>query len=138
RHGMTPGRSPGAPGTGAQRTEPRISTTRLASISRQISASLNGSNARVLLTRRTNDWLGHPTGPSRHHTESTALMRFSALFSYSKRHDAATVDKWLGTYRGYLVADAHSVFDHLYKQDRIVEVAFADTPRYFFKNPVRS
>src|SRR5439155_10712084 len=35
------------------------------------------------------------------------------LFGYSPRHDSAGVDKLLAGYRGYLVADAHAVYDHL-------------------------
>ena len=35
---------------------------------------------------------------------------------------------------GYLVADAHSVYDHLYRKGDVVEVAcWAHARRYFFK-----
>ncbi len=40
----------------------------------------------------------------------------------------------LAGYHGYLVADAHAVYDHLYRSGRVVEVAcWAHTRRYFFK-----
>jgi transposase len=56
------------------------------------------------------------------------------LFGYSPKHDAAAVDKLLGQYRGFLVADAHSVYDHLYRKGDVVEVAcWAHARRYWFK-----
>jgi transposase len=56
------------------------------------------------------------------------------LFNYSKRHDGAAVDALLPGYAGYLVADAHAVYDHLYRGGAVVEVAcWAHTRRYFFK-----
>ena len=40
----------------------------------------------------------------------------------------------LAGYKGYLVADAHSVYDHLYSTGDVVEVAcWAHARRYFFK-----
>jgi transposase len=38
------------------------------------------------------------------------------LYRYSRRHDSAAVDALLPDYRGYVVADAHNVYDHLYRQ----------------------
>jgi hypothetical protein len=56
------------------------------------------------------------------------------LFAYSAKHDSEAVDRMLAGYRGYLVADAHSVYDHLYRSGDVVEVAcWAHTRRYFFK-----
>jgi transposase len=58
----------------------------------------------------------------------------SVLFAYSPRHDGAAVDRLLAGYRGYLVADAHSVYDHLYRGGQVVEVGcWAHCRRYFFK-----
>lgn len=57
------------------------------------------------------------------------------LFRFTRKHDGAAVDRMLADYRGYLVADAHSVFDHLYGEGRVVEVAcWAHCRRYFFKS----
>jgi transposase len=54
------------------------------------------------------------------------------LFGYSPRHDGAGVDKLLAGYQGYLVADAHAVYDHLFTDGTIVEVGcFAHGRRYF-------
>jgi transposase len=56
------------------------------------------------------------------------------LFAYSAKHDKKAVDRMLAGYRGYLVADAHAVYDHLYQSGEVVEVAcWAHTRRYFFK-----
>jgi transposase len=56
------------------------------------------------------------------------------LFAYSKRHDSAAVDELLGGYAGYLVADAHAVYDHLYRNGNVIEVGcWAHARRYFFK-----
>ena len=38
-------------------------------------------------------------------------------------HDSAAVDKLLDGYEGYLVADAHAVYDHLNGEDGATEVA---------------
>lgn len=56
------------------------------------------------------------------------------LFGYSPRHDSAGVDKLLAGYQGYLVADAHAVYDHLFAEGKVVEVGcFAHARRYFYK-----
>jgi transposase len=56
------------------------------------------------------------------------------LFEYTAKHDGAAVDTFLKGYKGYLVADAHAVFDHLYRTGDVVEVAcWAHSRRYFYK-----
>ncbi len=52
----------------------------------------------------------------------------AVLFAYSPRHDGAAVDRLLAGYEGYLVADAHSVYDHLYREGQVVEVGWWSTP----------
>ena len=44
------------------------------------------------------------------------------LFAFSPKHNSKAVDQILAGYKGYLVADAHAVYDHLYKSGEIVEV----------------
>jgi transposase len=44
------------------------------------------------------------------------------LFEFSEKHDSAAVDRLLEGYRGYVVADAHAVYDHLYNTGQVVEV----------------
>jgi len=57
------------------------------------------------------------------------------LFGYAPKHNNAAVDQLLSGYKGYLVADAHTVYDHLYADGKIVEVGcWAHARRYFFKS----
>ncbi len=57
------------------------------------------------------------------------------LFRYSAKHDGKAVDEVLGNYKGLLVADAHSVYEHLYDEGTAVEVAcWAHSRRYVFKS----
>lgn len=56
------------------------------------------------------------------------------LFEFSERHDSAAVDKLLAGYRGYVVADAHAVYNHLFQDGQAIEVAcWFHCRRYFFK-----
>jgi transposase len=56
------------------------------------------------------------------------------LFQYSARHDGAAVDALLAGYQGFLVADAHSVYDHLFTTGAVTEVGcWSHARRYFFK-----
>lgn len=57
------------------------------------------------------------------------------LYGYSKRHDSEAVDRLLAGYRGYLVADAHAVYDHLYRTGEVIEVGcWAHCRRYYFQS----
>ncbi len=56
------------------------------------------------------------------------------LYGFSHKHDSEAVDRLLAGYKGYLVADAHAVYDHLYRDGSVVEAAcWAHARRYFFK-----
>ncbi|MEQ8565218.1 MAG: IS66 family transposase [Deltaproteobacteria bacterium] len=56
------------------------------------------------------------------------------LFEYTRDHTNDAVDSILAGYEGYLVADAHVVYDHLYDRGDVVEVnCWAHARRYFFK-----
>lgn len=56
------------------------------------------------------------------------------LFEYTRDHTSAAVDEVLSDYQGCLVADAHAVYDHLYKRGDVIEVnCWAHVRRYFFK-----
>jgi hypothetical protein len=56
------------------------------------------------------------------------------LFEYTAEHTGDAVDDVLAGYHGYLVADAHTVYDHLYETGDVVEVnCWAHCRRYFFK-----
>lgn len=57
------------------------------------------------------------------------------LFRYTPKHDAKAVDAMLAGYQGYLVADAHAVYDHLYASGEVIESGcWAHCRRYFFKS----
>lgn len=56
------------------------------------------------------------------------------LYGYSRKHNGQAVDDLLKGYKGYLVADAHSVYEHLYRDGDVIEVAcWAHARRYFYK-----
>ncbi len=56
------------------------------------------------------------------------------LFEFSKVHDSGATAKLLDGYKGYLVADAHVVYDHLYRDGKVIEVGcWSHNRRYFFK-----
>lgn len=57
------------------------------------------------------------------------------LYRYSKEHNGKAVDKLLPGYAGYLVADAHSVYDHLFRRRRCHRGrgCWAHCRRYGFK-----
>jgi len=56
------------------------------------------------------------------------------LYAYSAKHDSAAVDRLLAGYRGYLVADAHAVYDHLYRNGAVVECGcWCHCRRYWWK-----
>lgn len=70
----------------------------------------------------------------RHHFWVLVAPKRSVLFEFSKRHTKVAVDSFLKAYKGYLVADAHTVYDHLYVGGDVVEVGcWAHCRRYFFK-----
>lgn len=65
------------------------------------------------------------------------------LFEYTRNHTNDAVDSVLAGYEGFLVADAHTVYDHLYESNKVTEVnCWAHARRYFFKamssDPVRA
>ncbi len=56
------------------------------------------------------------------------------LFAFSQSHDSNAVDTLLGGYEGYVVADAHVVYDHLYGDGSATEIGcWGHTRAYFFK-----
>jgi len=57
------------------------------------------------------------------------------LFGYQSQHDSDAVDALLKGYKGFLVADAHAVYDHLYLNGDVIEVGcWAHARRYWFKS----
>lgn len=57
------------------------------------------------------------------------------LYGYQPKHDSDAVDALLKGYKGFLVADAHTVYDHLYASGEVMEVGcWAHARRYWFKS----
>jgi transposase len=56
------------------------------------------------------------------------------LFRYSAKHDKQAVDALLAGYQGVVVADAHSVYDHLFVDGNVLEAGcWSHLRRYWFK-----
>jgi transposase len=56
------------------------------------------------------------------------------IFAFSRAHDSKAVDELLGGYGGYVVADAPTVYDHLYGDGGATEVGcWGHARSYFFK-----
>ena len=54
------------------------------------------------------------------------------LFEYTRRHNAAAVDQLLKGYKGFVVADAHAVYDHLYGPEGATEAGcWSHNRRYY-------
>lgn len=91
-------------------------------------------NAPYLCTDATGVLVQAPERCRRGHFWVVIAPERHVLFAYTAKHDGAAVDGLLDGYQGYLVADAHAVFDHLYKRGTLIEVAcWAHARRYWFK-----
>lgn len=56
------------------------------------------------------------------------------LFRFSAKHNGKAVDRLVAGYKGFLVADAHAVYDHIFQDGTIIEVScWAHARRYFYK-----
>jgi len=56
------------------------------------------------------------------------------MFGYTPKHNGDAVDSLLADYKGYLVCDAHAVYEHLYKNGDVIECAcWAHARRYWYK-----
>ena len=76
----------------------------------------------------------HPERCKRGHFWVLVAPSLHVLFEYTESHDKNAVAHIMRDYAGYLVADAHVVYDHLYVDGRIVEVAcWFHARRYHFK-----
>jgi transposase len=87
-----------------------------------------------LCTDATGVLVQAPEKCSRGHFWVVVVPGRHVLFAFSHSHDGAAVDKLLGGYEGYVVADAHAVYDHLYGDDGATEVGcWGHARSYFFK-----
>jgi transposase len=64
----------------------------------------------------------HPKRCKRGHFWVLVAPGKHALFRFSMSHDAAAVDRLVGDYKGHLVVDAHTVYDHLFGAGKATEV----------------
>lgn len=64
----------------------------------------------------------YPQRCQRGHFWVLVAPRRHALFKFSLQHDGAAVDQVLGGYTGYVVADAHKVYDHIFGPGKATEV----------------
>lgn len=75
-----------------------------------------------------------PEKCSRGHFWVLVVPARHVVFAFSHSHDSDAVDKLLGGYGGFVVADAHVVYDHLYGDDGASEVGcWGHARSYFFK-----
>ena len=75
-----------------------------------------------------------PDKCSRGHFWVLVVPGHHVIFAFSRSHDSAAVDELLGGYNGYVVADAHAVYDHLYGEDGATEAGcWSHARSYFFK-----
>ncbi len=89
----------------------------------------------ILLTDATGVAAWAKGGCRREHFWVLIALGRHVLFKHSQKHNSDAVDSFLRGFKGYLVADAHSVYNHLYATGDVVEVAcWAHCRRYFFKS----
>lgn len=71
---------------------------------------------------------------AKHHVFVFIADRRHVLFKHAPEHNGPTVRTWLSGYRGYVLADASSIYDVIYREHPIVEVAcWAHLRRYFWR-----
>lgn len=63
----------------------------------------------------------HPLRCKRGHFWVLVAPPKHVLFEFSMNHDSEAVDQVLAGYRGTVVADAHNVYDHLFKEGKATE-----------------
>ncbi len=63
----------------------------------------------------------HPRRCKNGHFWVLVAPRRHVLFKFSMKHDAEAVDRLLPDYGGYVVADAHNVYDHIYGAGKATE-----------------
>jgi transposase len=87
-----------------------------------------------LCTDATGVLVLHPERCKRGHFWVLVAPNLHVLFEYTESHDKNAVSHVMRDYQGYLVADAHVVYDHLYADGHIVEVGcWFHGRRYHFK-----
>lgn len=75
-----------------------------------------------LCTDATGVLVQHPGRCKNGHFWVLVAPKKHALFKFSMKHDSAAVDELLPDYKGYLILDAHKVYDHLFGEQKATEV----------------
>jgi transposase len=71
---------------------------------------------------------------AKHHVFVFIADQRHVVFRHAPTHDGPTVQKWLSGYRGYVLADASSIYDVVYRLHPIVEVGcWSHLRRYFWR-----
>ena len=90
--------------------------------------------APYLCTDATGVLVQAPEKCTRGHFWAVVVPGRHVIFEFSRSHNAAAVDRLVGGYEGYIVADAHAVYDHLYGDGGATEVGcWGHARSYFFK-----
>lgn len=94
----------------------------------------DAKTAPYLCTDATGVLVQAPEKCSRGHFWVLVVPGRHVIFAFSHDHNGAAVDELLDGYEGHVVADAHSVYDHLFGDDGATEVAcWGHARAYFFK-----
>lgn len=99
--------------------------TQLAELAEPLVAAMHADalTAPYLCTDATGVLVQHPGRCKRGHFWVLVAPKRHVLFEFSMSHDGAAVDRLLGGYSGYVVADAHKVYDHIYGPGKATEAA---------------
>ena len=95
---------------------------------------MDARTAPYVCTDATGVLVQAPRKCSRGHFWVLVVPGRHVIFAFSRKHNAEAVDELLGDYKGTVVADAHSVFDHLYGADGATEAGcWGHARAYYFK-----
>jgi hypothetical protein len=97
------------------------------------------ANCEYLATDATGVLVRAPGECKRGHFWVVIAPKRHVLFGFSERHDGLAVDELIGNlgFKGYLLVDAHSVYDHLFADGSIIEAGcWSHARRYFVKSLV--
>ncbi len=95
---------------------------------------IDARDAPYLCTDATGVLVQAPEKCSRGHFWVLVVPGRHVLFAFSQKHDGKAVDALLEGYAGHVVADAHTVYDHLYGDGGAIEVGcWGHARAYFFK-----
>ncbi len=91
-------------------------------------------NAHCIATDATGVLVQAPDQCIRGHFFVCIADRDHVLYRYTRHHDQKAVNEMLGGYKGYIVADAHIVYDQLFRDtaDRTECGCFSHSRRYFY------